>query len=97
MDEAKDTNGLKKRDEIIRSRKVKFIMRYGILYFGIPMSIFFILFNTFIINDILTNPSNLIIKLSITTLISVLGGLIAGWLYGSFMWYSANQKRHSDF
>ena len=78
----KETQAEKKKEMLLRGKKI-FILKNGILYFGMPFSIVMTLFNFFLHSDRLNNrPFTLVIYI----IWFLLTGVISGTLWGLYMW-----------
>lgn len=84
-----------KRYLLVQGGKARFVKRYGIMYFGLPMAVVFLLIFLFTSYDY-TGHHDIItlLKLVVYILINVVCGLLAGISFGLFMWYYVkNQKQ----
>jgi hypothetical protein len=87
MIESNENQRNDKRAQIHQKGKARFIKRHGILFFGVPMTIVFLLSNIFLINPGLEVSGSAFPKLMSIIGVAVAGGLASGYFFGLFMWH----------
>lgn len=79
-----------KAAKLINLGKSRFIKKHGLMRFGLPLSIVLIINSLIYTHFDIGISDNFLTKILILVVVTSLGGLIGGWLFGTFMWNRLN-------